>query len=324
MGGGVAWFGGVGDEPVFETMVRGEEVGRFMDAVGALAAADVAKAFAERRVVDDDAVVEDEGVETDGGERDASARDASAQTEDGGACEACERRESELGRARREIRALRVVNRGTAVGRRRGTVRCVRAQRETEAPAVRSTASADVQAPRRTSEATAPKDTVVHEKNFREDEKALRAKRRHALRTAVMAKRSRARRAAREAAESARAREREQPRQQTKAAWNDSVDVNAEPRKKTNEEYFDALHKLVVAQEKENTKERLKRLQKERRRRLAQEATAAKFRIAKHAPPRVKIPLTPRSSVDSTSSFISFESAVTDACHGVDALELNS
>ena len=110
----------------------------------------------------------------------------------------------------------------------------------------------------------------------------MRARRRHARRTAVLAKRSRERRAARAAAISGGGSP-EPPRRAGKPQWNDSVDVDAAPRKKTDEEYFDELHKLVEAKEAEEAKERLRQLQKKRRRRRAREAAAVKIRFEKSA-----------------------------------------
>lgn len=304
----------------------------FMDAVREMARADAAEA--RRRSIERAAEARAANVGTE--EAVVETRSASAQAE--AACEACERRERELRAVKRALmereRAARVVGktRGIACAVRPRPavgVRAVEVRRAEAAGAARSTRVNEVDA-EKDRDGEVPIASVGREKTP-VDVSVMRARKRHARRTAVLAKRSRERRAARAAAISGGV-SMEPPRRAGKPQWNDSVDVDATPRKKTDKEYFDELHKLVEAKEAEEAKERLRQLQKKRRRRRAREAAAVKIRFEKstidsNLDPQSTISSksitarAPRSSMDSTSSF---QSAIEGACADVRDLALDA
>ena len=102
--------------------------------------------------------------------------------------------------------------------------------------------------------------------------------------------------------------------------WNDSIDVNAEPRKKTDDEYFDRLHRLVVAKEAEEAREKLRAIQRKHRRWRRIEEDAMKRREQSTSSETTSVPeRTPRVSIASSSSF---QSAVDDACADMSELSL--
>jgi hypothetical protein len=296
----------------------------FMDAVRAMAAADAAAAT--RRGIDASARAREAGVGTEGM---VVTRSASAQAAT--ACEACERRERELRAVKTALRECRQTLRekGTTRGiacvvrsRPGGGVRAVEVARAAVAGSTRSTRVNDVVADE-DREDKVPIASVTREKTTAEMS-VTRAQQRHARRTMVLAKRSRERRAARAAAISGGGSP-EAPRRAGKPQWNDSVDINATPRRKTDKEYFAELHKLVEAKEAAEAKERLRQLQKKRRRRRAREAAAVKIRCEKSAKDPERDPQSrklsmqitsrvPRSSMDSSSSF---QSAIEGACADV-------
>lgn len=149
--------------------------------------------------------------------------------------------------------------------------------------------------------------------------KMERMEKRRAERTAIMAKRSRARRAAKAARQATApvvSSSDTRDSRTGKPDWNDSVDVDAMPRRKTNEEYFAELDKLVRARRAEEAKERLKEARrKNRRRNRARKAVMeAKHVPAEHASAMEERTsdgdaATTRSSMDSARSFATAEAS---------------
>ena len=333
--GARAWFeareGGASELATVRVAAGRATMEARMDAARAMAAADAAEAM--RRSAERTARGRAACVGTEGGT--VETRSASAQAET--ACEACERRERELEAVKRALRErgraarVRGKTRGIACAVRTRPavgVRAVEVRRAETAGAARSTRVNEVVEEKDRDGEVAIASVAVEKTPV--DVSVMRARRRHARRTAVLAKRSRERRAARAATISGGGLT-EPTRRAGKPQWNDSVDVDAAPRKKTDEEYFDELHKLVEAKEAEEAKERLRQLQKKRRRRRAREAAAVKIRFEKSAiDPDLDVQSSssksiasrvPRSSMDSTSSF---QSAIEGACADVRDLALDA
>lgn len=149
--------------------------------------------------------------------------------------------------------------------------------------------------------------------------KMERMEKRRAERTAIMAKRSRARRAAKAARQAIApvvSSSDTRDSRTGKPDWNDSVDVDAMPRRKTNEEYFAELDKLVRARRAEEAKERLKEARRKlrRRNRARKAAMEAKHVPAEHASAMEERTsdgdaATTRSSMDSARSFATAEAS---------------
>lgn len=166
-----------------------------------------------------------------------------------------------------------------------------------------------------TSKTPDPDPVVVEEERV----KMERMEKRRAERTAIMAKRSRARRAAKAARQAAApvvSSSDTRDSRTGKPDWNDSVDVDAMPRRKTNEEYFAELDKLVRARRAEEAKERLKEARRKNRRRNRARKAAME---AKHVPVEHASAMeertsdgdaaTTRSSMDSERSFATAEAS---------------
>ncbi len=148
--------------------------------------------------------------------------------------------------------------------------------------------------------------------------KMERMEKRRAERTAIMAKRSRARRAAKATRQATAPVVSSDTRdsQTNKPDWNDSVDVDAMPRRKTNEEYFAELDKLVRVRRAEEAKERLKEVRRKNRRRnrARKAAVEAKHALDEHASAMEERTsdgdaATTRSSMDSARSFATAEAS---------------
>jgi hypothetical protein len=166
-----------------------------------------------------------------------------------------------------------------------------------------------------TSKTPDPDPVAVEEERV----KMERMEKRRAERTAIMAKRSRARRAAKAARQAAApvvSSSDTRDSRTGKPDWNDSVDVDAMPRRKTNEEYFAELDKLVRARRAEEAKERLKEARRKNRRRNRARKAAME---AKHVPVEHASAMeertsdgdaaTTRSSMDSERSFATAEAS---------------
>lgn len=166
-----------------------------------------------------------------------------------------------------------------------------------------------------TSKTPDPDPVAVEEERV----KMERMEKRRAERTAIMAKRSRARRAAKAARQAAApvvSSSDTRDSRTGKPDWNDSVDVDAMPRSKTNEEYFAELDKLVRARRAEEAKERLKEARRKNRRRNRARKAAME---AKHVPVEHASAMeertsdgdaaTTRSSMDSERSFATAEAS---------------
>lgn len=166
-----------------------------------------------------------------------------------------------------------------------------------------------------TSKTPDPDPVAVEEERV----KMERMEKRRAERTAIMAKRSRARRAAKAARQAAApvvSSSDTRDSRTGKPDWNDSVDVDAMPRSKTNEEYFAELDKLVRARRAEEAKERLKEARRKNRRRNRARKAAME---AKHVPIEHASAMeertsdgdaaTTRSSMDSERSFATAEAS---------------
>ena len=149
--------------------------------------------------------------------------------------------------------------------------------------------------------------------------KMERMEKRRTERTAIMAKRSRARRAAKAARQATApvvSSSETRDSRTGKPEWNDSVDVDAMPRRKTNEEYFAELDKLVRVRRAEEAKERLKEVRRKNRRRNRARKAAME---AKHVPIEQASAMeertsdgdavTTRSSMDSARSFATAEAS---------------
>lgn len=166
-----------------------------------------------------------------------------------------------------------------------------------------------------TSKTPDPDPVAVEEERV----KMERMEKRRAERTAIMAKRSRARRAAKAARQAAApvvSSSDTRDSRTGKPDWNDSVDVDAMPSRKTNEEYFAELDKLVRARRAEEAKERLKEARRKNRRRNRARKAAME---AKHVPVEHASAMeertsdgdaaTTRSSMDSERSFATAEAS---------------
>lgn len=166
-----------------------------------------------------------------------------------------------------------------------------------------------------TSKTPDPDPVAVEEERV----KMERMEKRRAERTTIMAKRSRARRAAKAARQATApvvSSSETRDSRSGKPDWNDSIDVDAMPRRKTNEEYFAELDKLVRARRAEEAKERLKeaRRKNRRRNRARKAAMEAKHVPAEHASAMKERTsdgdaATTRSSVDSARSFATAEAS---------------
>ena len=166
-----------------------------------------------------------------------------------------------------------------------------------------------------TSKTPDPDPVAVEEERV----KMERMEKRRAEQTAIMAKRSRARRAAKAARQATAPVVSSSETRDSRTGrpdWNDSVDVDAMPRRKTNEEYFAELDKLVRARRAEEAKERLKEARRKNRRRNRARKAAME---AKHVPTEHASAMeertsdgdavTTRSSMDSARSFATAEAS---------------
>jgi len=286
----------------------------FMDAVREMAAVDARAAMRETTSM---APVTVERSDAGTGTERVETRNAGAQAES--ACEGCRRRERELRDSKRALRECRQALRTKK--NKSGVVYGVRARPVVGKETVELTRNVVV---------AAPESTKVNRETPRRDdgERAVdvawpmdaRQRRRHAARTAVLAKRSRERRATKSKIINRRAPSPTPRRAIEKPDWNDSIDVNAEPRKKTDDEYFDRLHRLVVAKEAEEAREKLRAIQRKHRRWRRIEEDAMKRREQSTSSETTSVPeRTPRASIASSSSF---QSAVDDACADMSELSL--
>jgi len=317
----------------FERAVEGDDVAirvvggietratTFMDAVREMAAADARAAMAMRETTSLSPVAVARSDAGTGTER-VETRNAGAQAES--ACDECRRRERELRDAKRALLECRQASRTKR--NKSGVVYGVRARPVVGMQTVEVTRNVVVAAPESTkvNRATPRRDGGEREVDVGALDVARsmneRQKKRHAARTAVLAKRSRERRAAKLKIVKRSATSPPPRRANEKPDWNDSIDVNAEPRKRTDDEYFDRLHRLVVAKEAEEAREKLRALQRKRRRWRRIEEDAMKRREQSTSSETTSLPeRTPRVSVASSSSF---QSAVDDACADMSELSL--